>query len=163
MVSCKKENNSPTHCNADSCRITKALLPWNIMQLLRGNCRIFIPPSSGLFMKTPTEYFAAAGNLSDLCSGRKIILSFWFNFLSLRNVNGLRNLISFLSVQNLKKDQDCCFWLLQTKGFTKKVTADCFWFTLDQCWLLSFHCTSLCNRKTTVRTVTCLLQMYVRY
>lgn len=77
-------------------------------------------------MKTPTEYFAAAGNLSDLCSGRKILLPFWFNFLSFRNVNGLRNLVSFLSVQNLKKDHDYCFWLLETKGFGEIVTAHCF-------------------------------------
>jgi len=82
-------------------------------------------------MKTPTEDFAAVGNLSDLCSGRKTLLPFWFNFLSFRNVNGLRNIMSFLSVQNLKKD--CCFWLLQTKGFGKIVTADLFSFTLDEC------------------------------
>lgn len=148
IMSCNKENNSPTHCCwLMHCRITEALHPWRIIQLLRGNCRIIDPPFSWPFMKTPTEYFAAAaGKISELCSGRKILLLFCFNVLILKNVNGLRNLLSFLSVQNLKKGHVYCFWLLHTEGY-KIVAADCFSFTVDTCWLLSFQCASLSNRK----------------
>lgn len=127
IVIYKKQNNSPTQwCWLMHCRITEALHPWRSMQLLRGNCRIIVPPLSWPFMKTPTEYFAAAaGKLSGLCSGRKILLLFCFNFLIFRNVNVLKNLLSFLSVQNLRKDHVCCFWLLQTEC-CKIVTTDCF-------------------------------------
>lgn len=112
-VSCKKENNSPTHwCWLMHCRITETWHPWRIIQLLRGNCRIIVPPFTWPFMKTPTEYFvAAAGKLFELCSSRKILLLFCFSVLIFRNVNGLRNLESFLSVQNLKKDHIYCFWV----------------------------------------------------
>lgn len=164
-MSCKKEKNSPTHCNADSrtAGLLRHCFPGGLFSYSGETVAyLSLPLHDHSWKHLLNILLLQATSLICVLAGRYFSPSFFF-FFELSELQKCKWPEKPNEISICPKPKERPRLLLQTKAFGKAAAADCFSFTLDQCWLMSFQCTSFSNRKTTVRTETCLLQMYVRY